>query len=138
MTLIPCGHTFCRKCLANANGLCTECGADTPAVMTISNAPLDAICAKYELKRSALTAIQRALTSVTGGGGAVAAGAGKQHGGGALATGSLLVAAQANFGGFNLGAGVKGPAGAGVAAARAIGAGAGSTSVGASRTGASH
>ncbi|PNW84779.1 hypothetical protein CHLRE_03g158400v5 [Chlamydomonas reinhardtii] len=138
VTLIPCGHTFCRKCLANANGLCTECGADTPAVMTISNAPLDAICAKYELKRSALTAIQRALTSVTGGGGAVAAGAGKQHGGGALATGSLLVAAQANFGGFNLGAGVKGPAGAGVAAARAIGAGAGSTSVGASRTGASH
>ncbi|KAG2455043.1 hypothetical protein HYH02_000868 [Chlamydomonas schloesseri] len=121
VTLIPCGHTFCRKCLANANGLCTECGADTPAVMTISNAPLDAICAKYELKRSALTAIQRALTSVTAG----AAGSG--------AAGSLLAAAQANFGGFNLGGGVKGPAGTGTAAARAIGASAGSASFGASR-----
>ncbi|KXZ48672.1 hypothetical protein GPECTOR_26g575 [Gonium pectorale] len=63
VTLIPCGHTFCRRCLAAANGLCSECGADSPAVMTIANAPLDAICAKYELKRSALAAIQRALTA---------------------------------------------------------------------------
>ncbi|KAG2489903.1 hypothetical protein HYH03_011705 [Edaphochlamys debaryana] len=118
VTLIPCGHTFCRKCLANANGLCTECGADSPAVMTISNAPLDAICAKYELKRSALAAIQRALQQGPGGPaepGAAGRGAGGTAGGG---------------GGGGAGAGFKGPAGTGTQAARAIGAYTGSAGAG--------
>ncbi|GFR45639.1 hypothetical protein Agub_g7047, partial [Astrephomene gubernaculifera] len=75
VTLIPCGHTFCRKCLAKANGLCSECGSDSAALMTIANAPLDAICAKFELKRSALAAIQRALQQAGGGGAAAVAAA---------------------------------------------------------------
>lgn len=84
VTLVPCGHTFCRQCLAAANGLCTECGSDTPAATTIVNAPLDAVCAKYELKRSALNSIQRALGAAqqTGDG---AAGKGGAAGGGAAA-----------------------------------------------------
>ncbi|GLI59321.1 hypothetical protein VaNZ11_001177 [Volvox africanus] len=80
ITLVPCGHTFCRKCLSNANGLCSECGAVTPAEVTVPNAPLDAICAKYELKRSALAAIQRALQQAGEGAAATAAGGGHGHG----------------------------------------------------------
>lgn len=84
MTLIPCGHTYCRQCLANANGLCAECGSSSPATTTIYNAQLDAICSKYELKRSALASIQRAIMGPGPGPGPGpgAGGAGTASGGG--------------------------------------------------------
>uniref|UniRef100_A0A7S0USN9 RING-type domain-containing protein n=1 Tax=Polytomella parva TaxID=51329 RepID=A0A7S0USN9_9CHLO len=61
VTLIPCGHTYCRTCLASINGLCQECGGATPAALTIYNAQLDAICSKYEYKLSALRSVQRVV-----------------------------------------------------------------------------
>ncbi|EFJ48727.1 hypothetical protein VOLCADRAFT_90515 [Volvox carteri f. nagariensis] len=92
VTLVPCGHTFCRRCLTNANGLCSECGADMPAAVTVANSPLDAICAKYELKRSALAAIQRALQQA-GEGAAAGGGGGYGHGHGHAGRASGVVAA---------------------------------------------
>lgn len=56
------------------------------------NGPLDAICAKYELKRSALAAIQRALQQAEEGAAAAAGGPGGGGGGkhthGSRSTGS--------------------------------------------------
>ncbi|MEW5308814.1 MAG: hypothetical protein WDW38_000745 [Sanguina aurantia] len=60
---VPCGHSYCRSCLQLTGMTCQECDGAQVRV-TVPNAPLDAICSKYDVKLSALTSIQRVVSSM--------------------------------------------------------------------------
>eukprot|EP00743_Colponemidia_sp_Colp-15_P008160 GILK01008849.1.p1 GENE.GILK01008849.1~~GILK01008849.1.p1 ORF type:complete len:576 (-),score=155.59 GILK01008849.1:121-1848(-) len=63
-TCVPCGHSFCRKCVdeikrKNQNVLhCHECGKKVPVQMVIDNTVLENLCSKYAYNRQAVEALQ--------------------------------------------------------------------------------
>ncbi|GMH36059.1 hypothetical protein BSKO_03927 [Bryopsis sp. KO-2023] len=57
VTCVPCGHTYCERCLSTKQMECAECKS-SGAVSVVPNLALDQLCSKYKYKKSTLQSIQ--------------------------------------------------------------------------------
>ena len=57
-TCVPCGHTFCKGCLAAAGGNCQECDHEGSGFQqTLRVGQLETLVAKFGFQKQALSAL---------------------------------------------------------------------------------
>jgi len=60
VTCVPCGHSYCARCLANGGGACEQCGPDIEGqVDAHPNPVLAGLAAKFVFRKQALASLKQ-------------------------------------------------------------------------------